>query len=200
MITWVLVFHSTNLKGPVPTGARLKSCAHLLHGGGRDDARAVHGERAEDRAVGLLGDDVHREVVHDLGAVEGAGQARPARRRRAAERAVEGELHGGGVERGAVVELDARAQLEAHLGGRHHLVGRRQRRLDLHLVVEGEQRLEHVEVDPRAGRGGLELRVERDGVGGPHDGQGAAALLGRPPRRRSDDEAERRPGRPAAER
>jgi hypothetical protein len=25
MITWVLVFHSTNLKGPVPTGARLKS-------------------------------------------------------------------------------------------------------------------------------------------------------------------------------
>ena len=25
MITWVLVFHSTNLNGPVPTGARLKS-------------------------------------------------------------------------------------------------------------------------------------------------------------------------------
>ena len=26
MMTWVLVFHSTNLNGPVPTGARLKSC------------------------------------------------------------------------------------------------------------------------------------------------------------------------------
>ena len=25
MITWVFVFHSTNLNGPVPTGARLKS-------------------------------------------------------------------------------------------------------------------------------------------------------------------------------
>jgi len=25
MMTWVLVFHSTNLNGPVPTGARLKS-------------------------------------------------------------------------------------------------------------------------------------------------------------------------------
>ena len=29
MITWVLVFHSTNLNGPVPTGARLKSAPSL---------------------------------------------------------------------------------------------------------------------------------------------------------------------------
>ena len=179
----MLVFHSTKRNGPGADGRAAEVLAHLLHGGGRDDARDVHGERAEDRAVGLPRRHVHREVVHHLGAGEGAGQARPARRRGAAQRAVEGELHRGRVERGAVVELDARPQLEAHLGRRHHLPRRRQRRPELHLLVDGQQRLEHVEVHPRAGGGGLELGIERHGVGGPHDGEGAAGLLRRRRRR-----------------
>ena len=74
---------------PGADGRPAEVLPHLLHRGGRDDARAVHGERAEDRAVGLPGRHVDREVVHHLGAGERAGQARPARRRGAAQRAVE---------------------------------------------------------------------------------------------------------------
>ena len=134
--------------------------AHLLHGGRRHDAHAVHRERAEDRPVGLLRDHVDGEVVDDLGAAQRARQARPARGRLAVERAVEREAHRLGIERRAVVELHVRAQLESHARGRHDLVRGRERGLDLHLLVEREQTLEHVEVDPGAGRRRLEIRIE----------------------------------------
>ena len=152
--------------------------AQLAHRGGRHDAHAVHGQRAEHRAIGLPGDDVHGEVVHHLGPAQRAGEARPARGRGALERAVIGELHRGGVHRRAVVELHPGPELEAHPRGRHDLVGDGQRRLHLHLRVQGEEPLQHVEVHPRPGGGGLEIRLQRDGIGGAHDGEGAAPLLG----------------------
>src|SRR6516162_3381763 len=134
------------LEGPGAHGGAAEPLTHLLHGRGRHDARAVHGQRAEDGSVRLARRHVHREIVHHLRAAQRSGEARPARGRVAPQRAIEGELYRGRVEGGAVVELHAGAEFEAHLGRREHLVARGEGRTDLHLLVHGEQRLEHVEV------------------------------------------------------
>ena len=171
-----------------------EAVTQLLDGSRRDNRHVEHRHRPEDRTVRLLGDDVDGQIVHDLGPGDRAGEARPPGRRRALERAVERELDRRRVERRPVVELDVGPELEAHLGRGHHLVARGQPRLDRHLLVEVDERLEDVVVHPGPGSGGLGVRVERNRVGRPDDRERPAPLLG-VGRRREGDQPHRQDAR-----
>ena len=66
------------LEGPGADGRAAEALAHLLDRGGRDDAHAVHGERAQDGPVRVLGHHVDGEVVDDLGARSASRRGSPS--------------------------------------------------------------------------------------------------------------------------
>ncbi len=149
-------------------------------GGNRraDDRRRDVGDRRLEGAKRVLGHDPDGERIDDLDTVDHREERQPLVVRHRVEHPFEVEPNRFGVERGAVVEADAAAQVERP---GHAVVfdapALGQARADLHLVVEGDERLVHHH-DHLVGLGvGGVVRIERGGVGGGGEDQ---LVAGRP--------------------
>jgi hypothetical protein len=169
---------------PGAHGVRPEVRAVLFHGRRRDDAEHDIVQIVEKRRVRLPERHLDRLGIDGLAGLIGADLRHAGLRlRRGVHDAIEAKLDRLGVERRPVVKRHPAAQPERPLAPiLRDLPARRQPRMGPPLLVEFDQRFDHVLQDDEpgdvSGRGGIEaVRLEE------HAGRQAPALVLRRPRR-----------------